>query len=293
MVNPMNLALRFNYEQHSPFSCKKGYKRTEKPTRRYLLITVLLSLLSINSAHSQLSNAKGQELATQMDQHSSGYQDLTASLTMTIIDRQQRQRLRQLSLQILEDTNKGDKTLATFVSPADQRGVALLTHSHKTKANDQWLYLPSIKRIKKIASSNQSGSFMGSDFTYEDLAPVVIEKYNYQFLREEPCAEDTCSVIVQTPKSPDSDSGYSQQIIWLDSHYRIQKIELYDLVDRHYKTLLISGYKLINNRFWQAGRMHMKNHSTGQETVLDWQNYRLSTGLKNAHFTTRALKKRR
>ena len=93
---------------------------------------------------------------------------------------------------------------------------------------DQWLYLPALKRVKRIASVNKTSSFMGSELAYEDLLSDEVEKFDYRWLRDEACGEDSCFVLERRPRY--ENSGYSKQVLWMDqSEYRIHGIEYYDL----------------------------------------------------------------
>ena len=114
-----------------------------------------------------------------------------------------------------------------FDKPRDVKGTAFLSFSHAVGADDQWLYLPALKRVKRIASRNKSGPFMGSEFAYEDLSSFEVEKYTYKFLRDETCEGGTCYVVEQYPV--DKNSGYTRRVVWLDhNEYRVWKIDFYD-----------------------------------------------------------------
>ncbi len=234
---------------------------------------------------------KGRAIAVEMRKRSSNYHDLEANIKIQIVENPTRIKKRQLITKILEGKDLGDKTLNTFVSPPDQKGVALLTHSHKSKNNEQWLYLPAIKRVKKIAYQTQTSPFMGTEFTYEDIAPVEIEKYTYQFIQERKVGEELIFFVEQVPLEPGS--GYSKQIQWIDQEFRLRKVEFYNKENILFKTMTLSGYQYINNLFWHPQFMIMTNHSSGFKTVLQWQNYKINTGLKDFDFTTLSLKRTR
>ena len=111
---------------------------------------------------------------------------------------------REVRLKVIEVEDDGDRTIFVFDRPRDVKGTAFLVHAHKDEPDDQWLYLPALKRVKRISSSKQSGSFMGSEFAYEDMGTSEVEKYAHRYLRDEPCGELTCSVscLLYTSPSP-------------------------------------------------------------------------------------------
>jgi hypothetical protein len=180
-----------------------------------------------------------------------------------------------------------------FDSPPDVKGTALLTYAHREGADDQWLYLPALKRVKRIGSSNKSGPFMGSEFSYEDLASQEIEKYNHKWVRDESCPGEefeslTCFVIERYPV--DANSGYSRQTVWIDrNEYRTVKVEYYDRKGSLLKTLTLGAYKRYAGRYWRSGEMRMINHQTGKSTQLLWSGYTFRGGLTESDFTPEAL----
>jgi len=190
----------------------------------------------------------------------------------------------------LEVEGDGDKSLSIFDSPADVKGTAFLTFSHITGLDDQWLYLPSLKRVKRISSKNKSGPFMGSEFAYEDIASDEVEKYTYRYLRDETCEGMDCFVIERRPVDPNS--GYIRQEVWIDKQeYRPQQVVYYDRKDALLKTLTFHDYRQYLDKFWRALRMEMVNHQTGKSTTLSWSDYRFQTGLTDRDFDQNSLKR--
>lgn len=197
------------------------------------------------------------------------------------------------SLEQLED---GDKSLTVFNKPKDVKGTAFLSYSHAVGPDDQWLYLPSLKRVKRIASNNKSGPFMGSEFSFEDLSSFEINKYTYNYLGDEKLNDrngelDTFKVE-QVPT--DKASGYSKRIVWIDKdEYRIVKVEFYDRKKSLLKTLSYQNFKLYLGKYWRANTSTMVNHQSGKETELQWNNYSFQTGLSESDFNKSALKRRK
>ena len=143
-----------------------------------------------------------------------------------------------------------------------------MSHGQLTREDDQWLYLPALKRVKKIASRNRSGPFLGSEFSYEDLSTQEVEKYRYRFLRQEACGDGQCFVVERRP-GPAIFSGYQRQVYWIDTEeYRTRKVDYYNRGDRLTKTLTASDYRRYpvgETGIWKAGRMLMNNRGDRQK----------------------------
>ncbi len=134
--------------------------------------------------------AKGEAVARESDRRDLGFGDTKVELRMILENRRGQTSERRLRIHTLEvpDEKDGDKSLVIFDVPRDIRGTALLSYSHILDPDDQWLYLPALKRVKRISSSNKSGPFVGSEFAYEDITAQELKKYSYKWLRSEPCA---------------------------------------------------------------------------------------------------------
>ncbi len=242
-------------------------------------------------AHSATPEEIGLKIATDASDRNDGFGNFTARQVMVLRNKQGQESRRQLRIKVLEVADDGDKSLMVFDEPRDVKGTALLTHAHKKEADDQWLYLPALKRVKRISSSNKSGSFMGSEFSYEDLSTPEVEKFTYRYLRDEPCGDLTCTVCERFPVDKKA-SGYSRQVVWQDKDaLRIWKVEYYDRKDAHLKTLTIGTYKQYLDKYWRAGEMNMVNHLTGKSTDLTWADYQFRTNLRDRDFSKTGLKR--
>ena len=197
---------------------------------------------------------------------------------------------RQIRVKTLEVEGDGDKSPSIFDEPADVKRTAFLTFTHATKPDDQWLYLPALKRVKRISSRNKSGPFMGSEFAFEDLGSQEVEKYTYKYLRNEAGGDWECYVVERYPAY--KHSGYTRQVVWIDSEYwQALKIEFFDRKNSLRKTLEIAEYRQYLDRYWRADRMTMVNHQTGKSTVLEWSGYAFRTGLADKDFNKNVLKR--
>jgi hypothetical protein len=235
---------------------------------------------------------KGRAIAVEADRRHAGFGDSVVELTMTLIGNDGRTRTRRLTWQTLEgtDPDAGDKSLTLFHEPRDVAGTAFLSHTFVGRPDDQWLYLPSLRRVRRIAPANQSSAFVGSEFSYEDLLSDEVERFDYRWLRDEPCGESACFVIERYPRDPDS--GYSKQVVWLDKdELRPMRIEFHDRRQRHEKSLTLEDYRLYEDRFWRAHTMTMDNHLTERTTVLTFGAFEFRTGLSAAAFDPSALRR--
>ena len=263
------------------------------PKRIFIIASVILLFTYISPlVKSEEPGIIGYKIAKEISLRDKGFGHYAAKQTMILKNKHGQESNREMSIKVLEGKEDGDKSLIVFDSPKDVKGTALLTHSHSTEDDEQWLYLPALKRVKRISSSNKAGSFMGSEFAYEDMVSRELEKFSYRFLGEESCNNKICNVLESIPK--DKKSGYKRQIAWIDiDHYRTWKVKYYDLKNSHFKTLITSGYKLFKGKFWRPDSMFMENHLTGKTTLLKWQDYDFETRIPKSHFTTIGLKRAR
>jgi len=234
----------------------------------------------------------GLAIAVESDRRDTGFGDFTAELTMILKNRHGEESERYIRSKTLEVIGDGDKTLSIFDKPRDVKGTAFLSFSHKEGPDDQWLYLPALKRVKKISSNNKSGPFMGSEFAFEDLSSQEVEKYTYKYLGDDVLDGMNCFMIERDPVDPKS--GYTVQIVWIDKEeYRPLKIDFYDRKSSLLKTLTFSNYKQYLNKYWRASEMFMVNHQTGKSTRLEWRDFKFATGLTNRDFDKNSLKRAR
>ncbi len=260
----------------------------------FALCLITLTYLGAVPAHSESATPEeiGLKIAQDSRAREAGFSNFTAQQTMVLRNKHGQESRRQLRVKVLEVSDDGDKSLFVFDEPRDVQGTALLIHAHRESADDQWLYLPALKRVKRISSSNRSGSFMGSEFAYEDLTAEAVEKFTYRYLRDEPCGDLTCTVSERIPV--DKKSGYSRQVVWRDKdELRVWKVEYYDRKDAHLKTLTLENYQQYLERYWRAGEMAMENHLTGKSTVLTWTDFQFQTDLDDRDFTRTGLKRAR
>lgn len=252
-----------------------------------LLLTALLAPLIQTAA--QTPEEKGLAIAQEAWNRDRGYGDQVAELLMILRNRNNDEMRRELRIKTLEGENDAIRALVIFDTPMDVRGTALLTYSYKDKPDEQWLFIPSVNRVKRITGSGQSGPFMGSEFAFEDMGSQRVEKFTYKYLGEETLDGTPCYKLERYPEN--KASGYSRQVAWLDQeHLRVLKVDYFDKKGELLKTLTLSGYQQYLERHWRPARMEMINHQSGKSTVLEWKNIRFRTGLTERDFDQNALK---
>jgi hypothetical protein len=237
--------------------------------------------------------AQGHALFASKEAAEAGYQDLQVELEMVLRDRRGTESRRLLTISQLEVDGDGDRLLVVFDTPRQIRGTALLSVSYRDRPDDQWLFLPAINRVKRIASQNKSGPFLGSEFAFEDMVLQDLDKFAYRLLGREACGAYGCYRVERRPL--DANSGYSRQEVLLEVEtLRLERVDYFDRVGRPLKVLAVTDYVVHHDRFWKPGRMVMENLQTGKSTELRWQDYRFAVGLSaERDFSTNALARAR
>lgn len=267
------------------------------PRLNTTVLGVALALCTVTvgaTAPADTAEKKGFEVAARSDRSDSGFGDSIVELKMILRNAAGKETTRDLYLKTLEKPNEeiGDKSLIVFSNPPDIGGTALLSYAKILEADDQWLYLPGLKRIKRISSANKSGPFVGSEFAFEDFTSQELYKYSYKYLRSEPCAKLICDVVERYPRY--RNSGYSKQVGWVDQvDHQIRKIEFYDRRGDLLKTLTLREYHQYDNKYWRPHRLQMINHQTKKSTDLVYSDFRFKTGMSERDFKKVALKRTR
>jgi outer membrane lipoprotein-sorting protein len=239
----------------------------------------------------QAPNSRADSIVAEADRRQSGFGDYTAAVTMTLRDTGGSARVREMRILGLEAAEDGDKTLVIFDVPRDLEGTSILTVTHRDSPSDQWLYLPAIRRTRRIATSNRSDAFMGSEFTFEDIGSQDLNEYRYRYLREEALDGTAAYVLERFPI--DEQSAYARHVMWMDSEeYQLLRVDYYDRDDAHVKSLRVDGYQQYDGGQWRPDRMVMNELASGKSTTLDWSDYAFATGLSDGDFDPRRLGRR-
>jgi len=227
---------------------------------------------------------RGYEVAARSDQSDNGFGSSSVRAQMILRNAAGQESARDLSFRTLErETDEvGDKSLVIFESPRDVEGTALLSHAQILEPDDQWLYLPALKRVKRISSANKSGPFVGSEFAYEDFTSTELNKYTYRYVGEDELDGLIVDVVERFPRY--ERSGYTRQVSSIDQDiFQLRKVDFYDRKDTLLKTLTLTDYREYDG-VWRAHRLSMVNHQNGKETDLVYEDYDFSQDLQSGDF---------
>lgn len=250
-------------------------------------IALSLAVLSL-PVFAVTAEERGLQIATEVDARDRGFGDSTNDIVMTLRDKYGNERPRYIRNRTKEVEGDGDQSIVIFDNPGDVKGTAFLSHTHKEGSDDQWLYLPALKKVKRISSSNKAGAFMNSEFAYEDISSQEVEKYTYKFLREDML--DGKKVFVNQSDPVDPKSGYSKLEVYIDAErYIALKIDFYDRAERLKKTLTMEDYHQYKEKFWRANKWTMVNHQTGKMTILEQTNWTFDNGFTEKDFDKNSL----
>jgi len=236
-------------------------------------LIVMAMLLTLTVYGMDAAEQKGRRIAEENETVNNGFKGEYIETEMILINAQGDKTVRRMTSKNKETEKDGDMSVITFLWPADVKGTRMLTQTHKKKDDDQWLYLPSLKRVKRISSRNKSGAFMGSEFSYEDLGSQEVEKYSHKWLKDENLDSRECWVMQQIPTS--KKSGYSKQILWVDKEYRQPlKIEYYDRKGELLKVAAFGSYKKLKS-WWRVHEIKMNNVQTRKSSIIKWNTRKL------------------
>lgn len=249
---------------------------------KYKTLTTLSLLLVTTLA---FADDKGFEIAARSDRTDLGFGGSDVELNMVLRNAAGQEATRSLRISTLEkpDETVGDKSLVLFKTPRDIEGTALLSHAKILDPDDQWLYLPALKRVKRISSSNKSGPFVGSEFAFEDFTAIELNKFDYEFIGVESCGDLQCDVVKRIPRY--ENSGYTKQVSWVDQvDFQLRKVEFYGRRGDLLKVLELSDYRQYENGIWRAHLLSMSNVQTNKQTDLVYETYAFDAELADSDF---------
>lgn len=259
---------------------------------RFMMGLFFTSLVLPTVSRADEAVDKGTKIAQEFSTANEGFIGETAVMEMILTDAHGASITREMNGKILEVPTDGDKSMIEFLKPLDVKGTKMLTWAHRKGSNDQWLYLPTIKRPKRISSSNQSASFMGSEFSYEDLGSQEVDKYKYRWLRDEKDgAGIAVHVVERTPV--DTESGYSKEVVWMaKANNGPSKVEYYDRKGELLKIASFEDYKntsVSGKSVWRPNRIVMENVQTKKKSTMVWRDRKIGAKLSDKDFTQQAL----
>jgi Outer membrane lipoprotein-sorting protein len=266
-----------------------------------LLATALASLLlagalAFSAAPARADDAKAREIMRKVNDRDDGDNE-TVKIRMTLIDKAGNKRLREMS-SFRKDKGKDTLTIMFFDSPADVKGTGFLTYDYDApgKDDDQWLYLPALRKSKRIASSDKSGSFMGSDFNYSDMTKPDLEQYDFTLVKEEDVDGHKTWQIQSVPRSEaiKDETGYEKGLVWVrQDNYVVVRGIRWVYKSPRVKFMKVNQLEQIEG-IWTATELQMltrEGQSTVHATVLNFNDVKFNQKLPPDLFTVRQLEK--
>jgi hypothetical protein len=251
---------------------------------------VLWFLFTFNSLFAQEMTAR--QIMDKNDETQKS-KDNTSTITMKLINEKNQERVRKITYWEKRDKNDNRNTLVRFLFPADVKGTGLLTLEHKDSEDDQWLYLPAMKKTRRISSSDKGDSFMGSDFTFEDMERDDLDEFEYKLIGNENLNGEECWKIESVPvsESKKKETSYSKREFWVrKSDFVLLKINFYDKKGNFVKMFTALDIRLVNGRP-RAHKIVMENVQAKRRTELIYEEIKLDQGIADNLFTERQLVK--
>ena len=243
----------------------------------------------------RLSPAAGAPLSAEevmrLDFVASKVADSTQDAVFHLINAQGQERVRETTGQTkLVPGSTDNRRVVVFDAPADIRGTKTLLVEHSGGDDDIWIYLPAMKKVRRLVADNKKDSFVGTDFSYGDVIGYRVDDWNHTLLRDEAFSGFDCEVVESIPKSSQvaAVSGYSKRVSWIDRRsYVAVKTEIYDSQGALLKRLTQEDVREIDprNHKWQAMRLAAENIQTGHRTVIELKNFKANVGVSDAEFT--------
>ncbi|MGE4608808.1 MAG: outer membrane lipoprotein-sorting protein [Myxococcota bacterium] len=238
----------------------------------------------------------GREIMELVEARDDGDQ-MTQDMEMILIDKRGNRRERMIRM-MSRDVGEDTQSIMFFLSPAPVKDTGFLTYDYDSpdEDDDQWLFLPALKKTKRIATGDKSGSFMGSDFTYSDMTDRDLDRYDYRLLQQDEVAGHRVWVVEAIPNSDDEikETGYTKSVLFVrqDNHV-VVRAKSWVKKGKRQKYMDVKSLELIDG-IWVSTETHMttkKAKSTLHKTVLKAHNVRFNQGHSEDLFTVRKLER--
>ena len=261
-----------------------------------LAALALAALLALPAAPVRADDAKAREIMQKVNDRDDGDNE-TAQVRMVLIDKAGHQRVRELK-SFRKDKGKDTQTIMFFQSPADVKGTGFLTYDYDEsgKDDDQWLYLPALRKSKRIASSDKSGSFMGSDFNYSDMTRPDLQDFDYTLVKEEEVDGHKTWQIQAVPRTAakKDETGDEKSMAWVrQDNYVVVRGIRWVYQSPRLKFMKVNKLEQIDG-VWVTTEMQMvtrEGQATVHATVLQFNDVRFNQKLSPDIFTVRQLEK--
>ena len=261
-----------------------------RPTGNLLVKSITLALLTGAVPAAQAADPSPREIMEKVTT-TRKLDGSEAVVKMTVMDEKKQSRERDITMATkLYDGGKTEKRIYRFLSPADVQGTGVLVFDYEAKSDDVWIYLPAMRKTRRIVSSQRAQAFMGSEFSYGDLNIPSLDEFNYTLVKQEPCGGETCWVIDAVPKTKEiaEAEGYSKKTYWVskDKNAVVRGL-LYDKDGKLLKEFLAKDIKLLDpkQKRYRAMKMEMINKQNGRRSVFESQKITFVPNTKDDYFT--------
>lgn len=256
------------------------------------LLCIFVCFQAVGFAGEVGSNAPkdGREVMVRVDQRPNG-ENRRSVLTMTLVDSRGRKRVRVMR-SCSRDIGPDKETLMVFREPGDVRGTAFLSHDYDAieKDDDKWLWMPALRRIRRISGSAKNEKFMGSDFSYDDMGDRGVEEDTHTLEGEETVDGKSCWVVLSHPKEEDPAYQKVRYFVRKDADLVI-RADYYDR-DGLLKTFRVVE-AVLQNDFWTVIRSEMTDVVRNHKTILQNQEIAYDTPMDVGIFSVAKLRKAR
>lgn len=218
--------------------------------------------------------------------------DMQAEMEMVMINKAGQKRVRELMSYSKKDKSDDiEKSIMRFLSPADVKGTGFLSIDNPQGADEKYLYLPAMRRPRRLSSDERGGSFMGSDFSYEDISESV-EDYIYTIIGTEEIDGQQVYIVESIPRTKEieKDVEFARKISWVrKDNFVLIKAEFHDKKDEVLKRLNVLEIKQITEEVWMPVHLEMETYQKGSRTSLKYKDIKVDTGLTDDYFSVRQL----
>lgn len=254
-------------------------------------ISMLLSFVFVATAISEDKNIDARGIAEKtLNAYYYAQNDSISKVHFRLINKDGKERIKEFTMLRLDIKDCGEQYYFTyFYNPPDIRRTVFMVRKNIDRDDDRWLYLPAIDLVRRISSSDKQSSFVGSDFSYEDISGRHLDDDEYQFIKEEIINGRKTSLIKYTPKDKDG-VKYSYRMIWTEKKTSLPvRLEYYDKHEKLYKVMEAKKIELIKDTPTITMAV-MKNLKTGHSTEITVKKIDYNTGLPKDIFKERYLR---
>lgn len=256
--------------------------------KKIFSLTVLAVFLAAGMAYGEMT---GLDIIKKSKAVDDDGKTMKSTTIMELVDKNGKKRVRRL-VRLLKKYPDGEKSLTTFLEPPDVKGTGFLVWSYDEidKNDDQWLYLPALRKVRRISSTSKGDYFMGTEFTYDDMGGErKTEEDNHKLEGSETIDGKDCYKVISTAK--DEDYMYSKRVQWIDKESFLEmKVDFYDEDEELLKIMTRKDIKKIDN-IWTGMWLEMKNVQKNRATIVKFGGVQYNLPIKDSMFTQRMVKK--